>query len=121
MLDAYRGTIDHDGEGIDDARDEVRGAFASVDPFPFSRVIDVDGHMVSACLAHLTDECGFIGYVMTAADRKGQGWGRMVMTASLGAFGRAGVTTVTGWITDGNIASESLFRSLGGVIDDPAR
>ena len=54
----------------------------------------------------------FIDPVATAAARKGRGLGTDAVSHSLGALARDGVSDVGAVITDGNVASERLFRRL---------
>ena len=50
--------------------------------------------------------------VATAAARKGHGLGTDAVLHSLGSLARDGVSDVGAVITDGNVASERLFRRL---------
>ena len=71
MLDAYVGTIDYDGQDLDDAVEEVRQYFESGHPLlDRSYLVESDGAIVSAVLVSLPDDIPFIGYVMTAPDYK---------------------------------------------------
>lgn len=119
MLDAYRGTVDYDGEDLDDARTEVAGYLdASVGDAPLlgaSRVALEDGRLVSACLVAswgLRDR-PLVGYVMTRADAKRRGLGRALLTDAVSALCRAGHPDVRAVITEGNTPSERLFETVG--------
>lgn len=113
MLEAYRGTIDYDDEDLDDARAEVRSFFDQEPMLDHSHVAVLDGTVASAVLVSVYEGSPFISYVMTLPEHKQQGWARRVVSSSLDGLAREGHESVTFYITDGNGASEALFRSLG--------
>ena len=114
MLEAYRGTIDYEDEDLDDARTEVRSFFESQEPMlEHSHVALVDGIVVSAVLVAVFEGSPFISYVMTLPEHKEQGWARRVVSVAMDGLAGKGHGSVAFHITDGNIASEALFRSLG--------
>lgn len=118
MLDAYTGTIDYDGEDLDDAMAEV-GSFLDGDPWlKHSRVAQVDERIASAVLVSGMDGEPFIGYVMTRAAHKRRGLGRLLVSSAMSSLAGAGHTYVAFYITAGNIASERLFMGLGATRDD---
>lgn len=118
MLDAYTGTIDYDGEDLDDAMAEV-GSFLDGDPWlTHSRVAMVDEGIASAVLVSGLDGEPFIGYVMTRAAHKRRGLGRMLVSSAMSSLAAAGHTRVAFYITVGNTASERLFMGLGATPDD---
>ena len=119
MLDAYRGTIDYDGETIDQARAEVASYFdGSADATPLldaSRVaVGADG-IVSACLVSSWEHRSrpLIGYVMTRSAEKRRGIGRALLAESIAALRDEGHPDVRAVITDGNTPSERLFAAFG--------
>jgi hypothetical protein len=113
MLEAYRGTIDYEGEDIGDARDEVSSFFGGEPDLEHSLVAEVGGTIASAVLVSTYEGSPFISYVMTLPEFKNQRWGRRVVAAALAGLAGAGHREVGFYITDGNLASEALFRSLG--------
>jgi RimJ/RimL family protein N-acetyltransferase len=113
MLDAYRGTIDYDGEGMEEAIAEVGGYLAGSPLLDHSVVAVVGGEVVSACLLAELEDTVLVGYVMTAAAHKRRGLGRLVTIDALGRLHDAGRETVDAWITVGNLPSERVFVSLG--------
>lgn len=120
MLDAYTGTIDYDGEDLDDAMAEV-GSFLEGDPWlTHSRVAQVDDGIASAVLVSGIEGEPFIGYVMTRAAHKRRGLGRLLVSSAMSSLAGAGHTRVAFYITDGNTASERLFGGLGAVPDTGA-
>ena len=119
MLDAYRGTIDYQGENIDDAREEIRTCFRGGSGGTFlqdiSAVIIRDDLPVSACLCVKSDEHAYplIAYSMTRASEKGNGLAQYLLASVLQKLKCAGYSGVTAVITEGNIPSERIFRSAG--------
>ena len=116
MLEAYIGTIDYDGEDLDDAVREVRSYFESGHPLlDRSYLVESESAIVSAVLVSLSEGIPFIGYVMTAPDHKNLGLGRLVTTASLVALAQDGYEKIVFYITEGNLPSEALFTAVGAV------
>lgn len=116
MLDSYVGTIDYEGETLDDARDEVRRFIDSGSVLlDCSLVAEDKGKIVSGVLVSLLEEGPFIGYVMTIPSHKNQGLARLVTMAAMKRLAAEGHELATLYITDGNVASEALFDSLGAV------
>lgn len=116
MLDAYVGTIDYEGETFDDAIEEVRGFLESEASLPGrSFVVDDKGRIVSGVLVSMVEGVPFIGYVMTIPSHENQGLARLVVGVALDRLADDGHESAVLYITDGNVASEALFRSVGAV------
>lgn len=115
MLDAYIGTIDYDGENYEDAVTEVRDYLGDSPLLDHSYTIEIDGDAASAVLLSLIDDQPFIGYVMTRAEHKRNGLANTVTRRALNSLADAGHEKVVFYITEGNLPSEALFRSLGAV------
>lgn len=116
MLDAYVGTIDYEGEDLDDAKEEVRSFLEDPDSMlDRSYVVEDQGQMVSAILVSMSGSQPFIGYVMTVPSHKRQGLARLVVTHAMRGLAADGHERVALYITDGNTPSESLFRTLGAI------
>lgn len=120
MLDAYVGTIDYEDETIDDALEEVR-AFLEDDGSLLDRsyIVEDEGKIVSSVLVSMSQGLPFIGYVMTIPSHKKQGLARLLVTHALSELCDDGHERVVLYITDGNIPSETLFRSVGAVQVEP--
>ncbi len=116
MLDAYLGTIDYEGETIDEARTEVQGYFDGDPMLSCSLVGRIDGEIVSACLVSRGDHGPLIVYLMTVARSKNQGLASRLLGASLGLLAAEGYDKVAAWITDGNLSSETIHRRAGFVV-----
>lgn len=119
MLDAYRGTIDYEGETLEDAVGEVqaylagqRGGKALLSE---SRVCLVDNELVAACLAVNREarQQPLIAYVMTAAAWKNRRIAKRVLTATLESLATSGYPHVQAVVTEGNVPSERLFAGMG--------
>ena len=119
MLDAYRGTIDDDGETFDDALAEVNAFFAGErggQPWlMMSYLALVDSHVVGACLTGEWRErqLPIIAYVMTRANWKKRGVSRQLLYRVLKALNENGYPEVRAVITEGNKPSENLFLQIG--------
>jgi hypothetical protein len=114
MLDAYTGTIDYDGETIDDARQEIGRYFAGKPLLECSNLCFDQGILVSACLIGIYDDplTPLVGYIMTRGAFKRTGLAQRLLEASLGDLVRAGHKQVGAWITEGNKPSERLHLGL---------
>ena len=116
MLDAYEGTIDYEGETLDDAIGEVRGFLESESALlDRSYVVEDEGKVVSGVLVSMVEGVPFIGYVMTVPSHKNQGLARLVVGVALNHLAADGHESAALYITEGNAASEALFRSVGAV------
>ena len=113
MLDAYVGTIDYEGETLQEARHEVASWFEEQPLLDHSYCAIVAGQLSSAVLVSERRSMPFIGYVMTRASQKHRGLARLVTQTSLNSLIHGGHERVVFFITAGNTASEALFSSLG--------
>jgi hypothetical protein len=113
MLDAYLGTIDYEGESVEDARAEIEEYFSSDPMLDCSRVIEMDGVLVAASLLAMWEGSPLVAYVMTGSSSKRHGLARAVLLGSLDCLARSSHREVFAFITDGNTASERLFAGLG--------
>jgi L-amino acid N-acyltransferase YncA len=114
VLDAYAGTVDDEGETLDDAFLAVDAWFAAIE-WEHSFVLEHDGELVAASFVVVVEGVRYIDPVLTRADLKGQGIGRAMVSRSLHSLAADDVTQVGATITDGNVPSERLFARLGFV------
>lgn len=112
LLDAYRGTIDDEGEDLDDAYEAVDEMVERA-LRPYSCVIVIDEQVVGMSFVIVLDGVHYIDPVVVAPAHKRTGVGAMAVNACLDALAAAGISEVGATITDGNTASETLFRRLG--------
>ncbi len=113
MLDAYLGTIDYDGENLEDARAEIDEFFSSEPMLDCSRIIQSDEDLVAASLLTTWEGAPLVAYVMTGSSSKRHGLARAVLLDSLDCLANTGHREVFAFITEGNAASERLFEGLG--------
>lgn len=117
MLDSYRGTIDDDGETIDDAIREVASYFSHQDSgwFDCSWLAFIENDLVCASLVGFWKDRNspIISYVMTASQWKGKHLATAGVARSLQSLAENGYTKVYAVITDGNVPSEKIFGRLG--------
>jgi RimJ/RimL family protein N-acetyltransferase len=119
MLDAYRGTIDDDGETLEDALAEVQAYVAgkgAVQPWlTTSCLAFADNRLVGACLPGEWSErqLPIIAYLLVRAEWKRRGVGRQMLSTVLKVLKEKGFPEVRAVITEENVPSENLFRKLG--------
>jgi len=118
MLDAYRDTIDYDGETIEDALNEVQSYFSGISDlvwFESSWLAFVDKKLACACLVSFWNDRNvpLIAYVMTSAEFKGKHLATAAVYRSLQSLIDGGYDEIRAVITDGNIPSERVFARLG--------
>lgn len=126
MLDSYRGTVDDDGETLDDARSTVAaliaGDFGALDRAA-SVVVEREGGLVSATIITrdrvapppLTAGGGeaFLAFSMTAPAWKRRGLARASLMHVVGLLHRRGEPRVHLVVTRTNTPAVMLYRSLG--------
>jgi hypothetical protein len=112
MLDAYRNTIDDEGESFEDACGAIDDYLTSI-VRPHSFVM-LDGSDVMAfAFVVVVNDVHYIDPVVVASARKRLGLGGDLVRRCLGSLADAGIPEVGATITDGNVASERLFTGLG--------
>ncbi len=121
MLDAYRDTIDYEGEELPDAIEAMEDVLQGEPRLADSRIAMAGDIAASAVLARDYEGAPFISYVITAPAYQRQGICRSLVHGTLSSMKQGGGTSVYLAITEGNLASEGLFRSLGAFVDHPAR
>ncbi len=119
MIEAYRNTIDYDGESLADANNEVQ-AFLNGDRggqplLEHSRLGIFGTELVSACLICDWEQRRYpiAAYVMTHPGYKGRRLAEILLRTSLQALKDHAYRRVGAVITGGNLPSERLFCGLG--------
>jgi L-amino acid N-acyltransferase YncA len=121
MLDAYRGTVDDEGEGPDEALEAI-DLYLQVSVRDHTIVVPAGGdgtRLLAFCSVSIVDDVHYVDPIVVAAAEKGRGLGTRLVLAALHSLADAGVDEVGATITDGNVPSERLFASLGFVRRGP--
>ena len=119
MLDAYRDTIDYEGEGIAEAVAEVDSYFARAAKAPavseHSLVLVFRDSITCACLLEFCPRRSvpFVGYVICHSAHKRQGLATFALHQTIGRLKRAGCSELRTIITEDNFPSEALFARAG--------
>ena len=113
LLDAYRDTIDDEGEDLDDARDAIDHYLGVIDRERSAVVVDADAAPVAACFVLTVDGIVYIDPIIVATAHQGGGLGAALVADVLRRLAADGITEVGATVTDGNIPSERLFARLG--------
>ena len=112
LLDAYRGTIDDEGEELDDAYEAIDHYLAAI-VRPHSFLLLERETLVAFSFVVVVNEVHYVDPVVVASARKRQGLGRAAVELCLDSLAQVEVPEVGATITDGNLASERLFIGLG--------
>ena len=112
LLDGYRGTIDDEGEDLDDAYVVIDEYLARIERRSSFVVFEQDT-VVAFSFVVVVDQIHYIDPVVVAPARKQRGLARATVQLCLASLAAAGIAEVGAAITDGNIASERLFAGLG--------
>jgi GNAT superfamily N-acetyltransferase len=112
LLDAYRDTIDDEGEDLDDAYEAIDHYLAGIIR-PHSFVLLQRKTLVAFSFVLVVDEVHYVDPVVVTPVRKRQGLGRAAVQLCLDSLAGVEVPEVGATITDGNLASERLFIGLG--------
>lgn len=115
MLAAYRGTIDYEGEEIEEAREAVADFFSDAPMLDASMIACVDGAAASAVLLTSLDADPFISHVFSDPTHQRKGLAAQVVTAACQRLVDTGEREVRCAITNGNLASEALFDRFGAL------
>lgn len=112
VLDAYRNTIDDEGETLDDAASAIDYYLASI-VRPHSYLMLDGADPVAFAFVVVVNDIHYIDPVVVASTHKRLGHGATLVRLCLVSLVDAGVDEVGATITDGNVASERLFIGLG--------
>lgn len=118
MLDAYRGTIDDEGETLDDAVAEIRGTIdGQYGPFlrDCSFAVEENEDLVAACLVtwSKTLKAPFLGYCITRPDHQNRGLGVFLVKTSINALVARGHRDLYLVVTEGNAPALHLYEKMG--------
>lgn len=116
MLDAYRGTIDYDGETLGQAVNEVERYLAGPAELDWSLLAIAGDEIQSAVLMSLSEGNPVVGYVMTRATAKNRGVASALLDAAVARVWASGHRELRAWITEGNGPSETMFLRAGFAV-----
>jgi len=113
---AYQGTIDHEGETIQECEAEMLSTMSGkYGPFvqKASCVIFKDNKAVSACLITIWKDQPLIAFAMTDPDYQGQGLAKHLILKALDQLAKESYESLYLVVTDGNEAAQSLYYKMG--------
>jgi GNAT superfamily N-acetyltransferase len=118
MFEAYRGTIDYEGETLEEAVEEVCAVLAGTyGPFleDCSYVIEDEGKMLSASMVVLSDEVNapLLAFSMTHPAHKRNGMAEFLLKASINRLLDAEHQELYLVVTEGNTGAVRLYEKLG--------
>jgi len=118
MLDAYRDTIDYNGESLEDAISEVQATLdGKYGPFieKCSFIIEREGKAISASIITWFDKVKkpLLAFLMTHPDFKNHGFGTYLLKKSINALLDDGYYELHLVVTEGNPPAEQLFKKMG--------
>jgi GNAT superfamily N-acetyltransferase len=118
MLEAYRGTIDYEGETLEEAISEVRGTLeGKYGTFlsDCSYMIEERGEAVSASMVTFSEELKqpLLAFSMTHPDFKRQGMAVFLLKKTINALADRGFEDLYLVVTDGNVEAQDLYRKMG--------
>jgi uncharacterized protein (DUF924 family)/RimJ/RimL family protein N-acetyltransferase len=116
MLEAYRGTIDDEGETPEETRAAVQQLFDGVfGPllWAVSEVIEEGGRLVAATLITIWEDRPFVAFTVTAPSHQGQGLARAGLQRAMNRLRAGDETELRLVVTRGNAPAEHLYASLG--------
>jgi GNAT superfamily N-acetyltransferase len=118
MLEAYRGTVDYEGEDLRDAQEEVRGTFGGkYGPFlpDCSFLIETEGQPQAACLITWSErlKSPLLTYSITHPNAQNRGLGAFLICQSINALVSRGHRNLYLVVTEGNAPAQHLYEKLG--------
>jgi pimeloyl-ACP methyl ester carboxylesterase/GNAT superfamily N-acetyltransferase len=118
ILDAYAGTIDDEGETLDEALQAIQDTFADAPTtgklLPMcSFVIEEGGRALACTLVTLWRAQPLLAYVMTHPAAQGRGMARFLIRKSIEALLAHDYHELTLFVTKGNSPAEHLYATLG--------
>lgn len=118
MLASYYGTVDYQGETIEDALREIESGFAGLSNQGWLRsswLGFLENELAVACLVDFWQErnAPLIAYIMTAPRWKGKRLATAALLHSLQSLYDKQCSEVRAVITEGNEPSEKIFTRIG--------
>jgi 3-oxoadipate enol-lactonase len=116
VVDAYKDTIDDEGETLDDALKALQDTFAGtsgtlLDSCSF--VIEEHGQALACTTVTSWHEQPLLAYVMTHPTAKNRGRGRFLISQSVNVLLAQGYQELSLFVTQGNFPAQHLYERLG--------
>ena len=116
MLDAYKDTIDDEGETLEDAQNEIKsvlegkyGEFISKVSF----LIELDNKITSAIFINLFEGKPLITYVFTSKKNSGKGMAKHLIQKSTNSLSELGFEELYLYVSKGNMNAIRLYERIG--------
>ncbi len=118
VLDAYRDTIDDEGETLDDALRAMQDTFAGTWQTgalleSCSFLVEEWGEPLACTLVTWWHEQPLLAYVMTHPTARNRGMGRFLIQKSINALLAQGHRGLSLFVTKGNLPAQHLYERLG--------
>jgi ribosomal protein S18 acetylase RimI-like enzyme len=116
MYDAYAGTIDDEGETLEQAEQVIKGTLeGKYGPFLHSSsfCISQDNKIVSATILALWQDKPFLAFAITHPAYQGRGMARHLIEKSITALAQEGKPELRLVVTEGNAHAQRLYESIG--------
>ncbi|MGZ3656602.1 MAG: tetratricopeptide repeat protein [Bdellovibrionota bacterium] len=125
MDNAYRGTIDHEGETLAQCEEEMRGTIGGkYGPFlANASFVNITGDQTAAAASMITlwKELPLLAFSMSDPAHQGRGLAGALIRKSMFALKESGYEALYLVVTEGNVPAERLYRKLGFEFLGPAR
>lgn len=118
MYEAYLGTIDYNGETLDEAKSEIRETFQG----KYGKIIasacfltEENLRITSAAVFswYEKEQMPLLTFTMTRASHKGQGLATKLLKNGLVALAKEGYSNCCLAVTEGNEPAISIYKALG--------
>jgi RimJ/RimL family protein N-acetyltransferase len=118
MFASYLGTIDYDGETVEDALKEVESYFSERSDqtwLGYSWLAFLENELAAACLVEFWQDrnAPLIAYIMTAPHWKGKHLATAALFRSLQTLADNKYLEARAVITEDNVPSEKIFTRIG--------
>jgi ribosomal protein S18 acetylase RimI-like enzyme len=116
MYQAYRGTVDDEGETLEQSVEEARGALGGKYGELLTRssfVIEADSKPVSVTLVTLWEGRPLLAFLLTHPDHQGQGMGTYLVRRTIAALLDQGFGEVDLFVTRANEPAVRIYERLG--------
>lgn len=116
VLDAYKGTIDDEGQTLDEALQAIQDTFAGTSGRLLNEcsfVIEERGQALACTIVTLWHQQPLLAYVMTHPAAQSRGMGRFLIQKSIESLLAQGYHELSLFVTKGNLPAQHLYDMLG--------